>query len=106
MSTNRTKKTAENRAIEGELLPPTPDRIQIHTIEHTLREARRIYRLMAQGRIGTADGVKLIWSLQAITSMTKEAIIERRVTELEALAGGEQSATVEQLDYMEEPEDE
>lgn len=84
-------------------MPPAPDRIQLHTLEHTLREARRVYRLMAVGKMDMAVGVKLIWSLQAIASMTKDATIERRLADLEALVAGEQSATVgQQLDYMEE----
>lgn len=105
MSTRRTKKSAQNRAIEGIVLPPAPDRIQLHTVEHVLREGRRIYRSMAAGELDVGVGVKLIWSLQAITAMTKDAILERRLAELEALAGGEQSATVEQLEYMEDEDE-
>ena len=83
MGIKRTKKTAENRAVEGELMPPTPARIQLHSLEHTLREARRIYRLMASGEIDVNVGGKLIWSLTAIATMTKDAILEARITALE-----------------------
>lgn len=83
MSTKREKKLAVSRTVEGELMSPTPARIQLHSLEHTLREARRIYRLMASGEIDVNVGGKLIWALTAIAAMTKDAILEARITALE-----------------------
>jgi len=103
----RTKKTAQIGAIEGELMPPTPKRINLSDLASIRREMNAVYRQVRGGSLDAAEGRGLIWMLSQIGTVTKDALMESRMAEIEMALSGEQSSTVvEQLGYMEEDEDE
>lgn len=103
MGTRRTNETAQSRAVEGVLMPPTPPKIHLSNLQAIRREMCRVYRLMASGVLDVTEGNKLIWALSAIGTVTKDALLEERLDELERLATGEPSQP-ELLEYEDEEE--
>lgn len=83
MSVRRSKKMAVDRAIEGELLPPSPPKIALSNLESTRREMASVYRDMRGGRIDTQDGTRLVYALSQIGKLIELATLERRIGELE-----------------------
>lgn len=106
MSTKWTKKTAQSRAIEGEVLPPTPPKIRLSDLESTRREMAAVYRLMRSGKLDTQDGTRLVYVLGQIGKLIETASLERRIDELERLTAGEQPQSQPRLLEIEENEDE
>lgn len=96
----RTKRIAQNRAIEGEVLPSTPSKkIRLCDLESTRREMASVYRDMRGGRLDTSEGSRLVYALSQIGKLIEAASLERRIDELERLAAGEQSGL---LNYSED----
>lgn len=102
----RTKKTAQNRAIEGELMPPTPKRINLNNLAAIRREMNSVYRQVRAGSLDAADGRGLIWMLSQIGAVAKDAILENRMAEVERLLSGGQPQSQPRLLDIEENEDE
>ncbi|MGA9164861.1 MAG: hypothetical protein WBZ31_10425 [Thiobacillus sp.] len=96
------KRNAQGRTVEGELLPRTPPKIRLSDLESVRREMASVYRDMRGGKIDTQDGSRLVYSLGQIGKLIEVASLERRIDELERLAAGEQSGLLE----YEEDEDE
>lgn len=95
------KRNAQNRAIEGEVLPPTPcPKIPLSNVESVRREASRVYRDMRAGVIPTQDGTRLIYALDRIGRLLEIGQIERDIADLESVFGIQQSQS-ELLDYTE-----
>lgn len=106
MSINRTKKGADNRVLNGFVLPPTPPKIRLSDLESTRREMAVVYRLMRSGELDTQDGTRLVYVLSQIGKLIEAASIESRINELERLAAGEQPQSQPRLLDIEENEDE
>lgn len=83
---NRTNNHAEGQVQTGELLPATP-RLNLTTLEDIRREMARVYRECRNGQLDTAMGTKLVFMLTQIVKVHEVVIIEKRLTELEDLAG-------------------
>ena len=56
-------KTSKSRAVSGEVLPPTPPKLRLHTLDDVRREMARVYADMRQGRLAPEDGTKLAFVL-------------------------------------------
>lgn len=93
----RSKKIAQNRAIEGEVLPPTPPKIRLCDLESTRREMAAVYRDMRGGRLDTSEGSRLVYALSQIGKLIEAASLERRIDELERLLAGEQSGLLNHM---------
>lgn len=91
----RTKRIAQNRAIEGEVLPPTPPKIRLCDLESTRREMTAVYRDMRAGRLDTSEGSRLVYVLSQIGKLIEAAVLERRIDELEKQLAVEQSGLLE-----------
>jgi len=91
----RKKRIAQNRAIEGEVLPPTPPKIRLCDLESTRREMAAVYRDMRAGRLDTSEGSRLVYALSQIGKLIEAAALERRIDELEKLLTVEQSGLLE-----------
>lgn len=72
-------------------MPPTPPRINLSNLQSIRREMAAVYRDMRSGRLDTQDGSRLVYSLGQIGKLIEVEVLERRLSELEALASGEQS---------------
>lgn len=96
----RSKKTAQNRAIEGEVLPPTPPappKIRLCDLESTRREMAAVYRDMRGRRLDTSEGSRMVYALSLIGKLIEAASLERRIDELERLLAGEQSGLLNHM---------
>lgn len=98
----RSKKIAQNRAIEGELLPPTPPKIRLCDLEATRLEMAAVYRDMRGGRLDTSEGSRLVYALSQIGKLIEAAALERRIDELERLLAGEQSGLLNRMEDEDE----
>lgn len=85
MSLSGSEKNAQSRALEGELLPPSPPKIRLSDLESVRREAAAVYRDMRRGTIKTQDGTRLIYALDRIWHLIEATQLEQRIQQLEQL---------------------
>lgn len=80
---SRTKNTADNGAVSGDVLPPTP-RINLASPEYIRQEMARVYREARGKLIDTNEASKLIYMLSQIAKAYELSMIEQRISDLEA----------------------
>ena len=68
---------------EGEMLLPTPYRIDLKTIDDVRLEMARCYRDMRANKIPTSEGTRLVYVLSQIGKMIEIYDIEKRIAYLE-----------------------
>jgi len=79
----RTKNQPVVRTVIGELLPPTPPRINLSTIDDVRLEMARVYRDMRSQEINPQDGTRLTYVLAQLGKMHELADVEKRIASLE-----------------------
>lgn len=77
----------ESRTVEGEVLPPTPARINLSSAEYIRQEMARVYREARARTLETAEASRLIYMLSQITKAYELSVIEKRLTDLEQAQG-------------------
>lgn len=80
---NCTKEMPTVRTTIGEVLPPTPQKINLSTIDDVRREMARVYRDMRSNEINPQDGTRLTYVLAQLGKMHELADVEQRVIALE-----------------------
>lgn len=71
------------------LPPPPPPRVgRLNSADAILREARRVYVEMRQGKIPSSQGAKLMWALSVLTQMHQAVVLEERLDRIEAAIDG------------------
>jgi hypothetical protein len=82
-ATTRTKTMPTVRTVSGEVLAPTPPRINLSTIDDVRLEMARVYRDMRSKGIDPQDGTRLTYVLAQLGKMHELADVEKRVIALE-----------------------
>jgi hypothetical protein len=82
---SRIKDSLEVRTVEGEVLSPTPPRINLATLEDVRREMARVYRDMRNQIIDGQDGTRLTYVLSQLGKLHEMAEVEKRVNALETI---------------------
>jgi hypothetical protein len=80
---SRIKESLEVRTVSGEVLSPTPQRINLSSLEDVRREMARVYRDMRNRIIDPQDGTRLTYVLAQLGKMYEMAEVEQRVNALE-----------------------
>lgn len=70
---------------KGELIAPTPPKIDLRHTKAIRRELASVYRDMRSGRILTADGTKLAYVLDMLRKSYETALLEERIIEIEIM---------------------
>lgn len=75
---------AENNQVvtydqQGNLLDPSPPKINLHDAAAIRRELCAVYRDMRQGRIDPADGTKFVYALDAIRKAHHDEVLADRL---------------------------
>lgn len=83
MTETRTKFEPEVRTVSGEVMIPTPPRINLSTIDDVRREMAKVYRDMRSQTIDPQDGTRLTYVLAQLGKMHEMAEVEQRVNALE-----------------------
>jgi len=83
MTETCTKHHPQVRTVSGEVLSPTPPRINLSSAETIRQEMARVYREARSGQIDTNEASKLIYMLSQITKAYELGEIEKRLAELE-----------------------
>lgn len=72
-----------------ELVPiPRASAVNLSSLEHIRLEMSRCYRAMKGRTLDTQEGARLVWTLASIAKVIEASVIERRLAELERIAGG------------------
>lgn len=80
---SRIKESLEVRTVTGEVISPTPPRINLSNLEDVRREMARVYRDMRNRIIDPQDGTRLTYVLAQLGRMHEMAEVEQRVNALE-----------------------
>ncbi len=81
----RTRDMPTIRTMSGEVLPPTPQKINLSTIDDVRREMARVYRDMRSKEIDPQDGTRLTYVLAQLGKMHELADMEQRMFALERI---------------------
>ena len=81
----RIKEMPTIRTMSGEVLPPTPQKINLSTIDDVRREMARVYRDMRSREIDPQDGTRLTYVLAQLGKMHELADMEQRMIALERI---------------------
>ena len=73
------------RTVSGEVLSPTPPRINLSTIDDVRREMARVYRDMRSQTIDPQDGTRLTYVLAQLGKLHELADVEKRVSAMEMI---------------------
>lgn len=77
------KKIRQANDSKGNLVPPSPPKIDLRNAHAIRREMANVYRDMRCGNIATADGTKLAYVLEHLRKAYETAVIEERLVKLE-----------------------
>lgn len=69
---------------KGELVVPTPPKIDLRNSHAIRRELASVYRDMRNGNIDTADGTKLAYVLDMVRKSYETAVLEDRLQQIES----------------------
>jgi hypothetical protein len=70
---------------KGQLVAPTPSRIDLRNAHAMRRELANVYRDMRCGNVETADGTKLAYVLDMLRKSYETAVLEERINDLERI---------------------
>ena len=76
-------KTPALRAVACELVPPTPQKLRLHTIDDLRLEMAKVYRDMRNGKLESGDGTRLTYVLAQMAKLFELSAIEARINALE-----------------------
>jgi hypothetical protein len=80
MSVKNLPQTNEGK---GELITPTPSKIDLRNCHAIRRELASVYRDMRCGNIEPADGTKLAYVLDQLRKAYETAVLEQRLEDIE-----------------------
>lgn len=79
------KKIAQSNVAQGELVKPTPSKIDLRNSHAIRRELASVYRDMRSGKVDAADGTKLAYVLDMIRKCYETSVLENRFEQIEAI---------------------
>ena len=77
------KNSLKTQSIQGELVTPTPSKIDLSNGIAIRRELARVYRDMRSGKIESSDGTKLAYVLDQLRKAYETSVLEGRLEYIE-----------------------